>query len=305
MKIMLLKQIGQAAYLPYWYLKSCVLGQHTPLQTVLFITDYCNLNCRHCAESGHAGTIMKPFDQIMKELRFSYRKGSRFVDFEGGEPTLWKDGSLTLNDLYDAAHAMGFYSCTLTTNGQSDFSDTHADSVWVSVDGYGRVHDRIRGKGTFARLDHNIRLCRKSAVSINMAINRLNKDSVADTVRYAKKNPSIKSISLNFHTPFPGTESLMLSWEERCDVIDMIIAMKKKNYPIMNSYSGLRAMKKRNFKKYCWISNFILQDGKKLRTCPGRMFNLCDECGFGMAGEMYSLMHLNPDTVLSGMKLRL
>ncbi len=248
---------------------------------------------------------MKSYDQILRELEFCYKKGSRFVDFEGGEPTLWHDGGHTLNDLYDAAHAMGFYSCTLTTNGQNDFSGTHADSIWVSVDGYSKVHDEIRGEGTFDNLDRNIRLNGRNSVSINMAINVINKDSVADTIRYAKENPCIRSISLNFHTPFPGTEFMMLPWDERCEIIDLILKMKKEGYPVMNSYSGLKVMKKRDYKKYCWISNFILMDGKKLRTCAGRRYHICDDCGFGMAGEMYSVMHLKPDTILAGMKLRL
>ncbi len=248
---------------------------------------------------------MKSYGQIRKELQYAWDLGARFVDFEGGEPTLWRDGEYNLNSLYDLAKDMGFYSCTLTTNGQRDFSGTHADSVWVSVDGYKDYHDKIRGNGAFERLDQNIRICGHDNVSINMAINRLNKDSVAATIRYAKKNPSIQSISLNFHTPYPGTEHMMLDWKERCEVIDLIIRMKKKGYPIMNSLSGLRMLKKRNYKKYCWISNFIMLDGKKLATCPGKCFGICNACGFGMAGEMYAVMHLRPDTILSGMKLRM
>lgn len=292
-------------YMPWWYLQSGILKKERPLQTVLFITDYCNLSCKHCTPEGHKGSRMKPYEEIKKELVYSYRQGSRFVDFEGGEPTLWRDGNKDLNDLYRLAKEIGFFSCTLTTNGQRPFSDTLADSVWVSVDGYGKYHDRVRGKGTFQKLDENIRNSGHPHLSIAMAVNKLNKDSVGKLVRYAASFPEIQSVAFNFHTPFPATEELILSESERQEVIEKIIRMKKRGLPIMNTVSGLKLMMKPDFKKYCWVANYIMIDGTKLPQCPGRLLNVCDECGFSMSGEMYSLLHLKIDTVLSGLKLRM
>ena len=231
------------------------MSERRPLQTVLFITDYCNLQCKHCTPSGHECSRMKPYGQIKRELISTYCQGSRFVDFEGGEPTLWRDGERGLNDLYALAKRIGFFSCTLTTNGQRDFSDTLADSVWVSVDGYRDSHDQIRGIGTFERLDRHIRESGHPALSIAMAVNRLNRASVRDTAGYARDNPAIRSIAFNLHTPFPGTEALTLPWEERCAVIDEIMELKRSGFPIMNTIPGLRVMKQRGFPKDCWIAN--------------------------------------------------
>ena len=297
--------LGQLMYLPWWYLRSRVFGERRPLQTVLFVTDYCNLRCKHCMADGHACRAMKPYEQIRQELLDARFDGSRFVDFEGGEPTLWRDGDRTLNDLYRLAKELGFYSCTLTTNGQRPFGDTLADSVWVSVDGYREAHDRVRGEGTFAKLDRSIRESGHRDVSIAMAVNRINRDSVADTARYARDNPAVRSVAFNLHTPFPGTEELTLPWEERCRVIDEIIALKRAGYPVMNSIPGLEIMKRRGFPKDCWIANYILTDGTHLSQCPGRVFGVCDDCGFCMAGEMYQVLRLNPRTVLAGLRLRL
>lgn len=291
-------------YLGFWFTKTRLLGKKIPLQTVIFITDYCNLSCKHCSPDAHKGSVMKSYSQIEKELRKAYNLGARFVDFEGGEPTLWKDKELVLNDLYLMAKIIGYFSCTLTTNAQNSFKGTLADSVWVSVDGYKSVHDLIRGEGAFDKLDKNISESEHGAVNINMAINKINKDSVRDTIEYARNHSAINMISLNFHTPYPGTEDLMLDWNERCEIIDMILELKKKKYPIMNSRSGLRTMKKKKYKKYCWISSFILIDGQYFSECPGKTLGICNDCGFGMAGEMHSLMNLKPDTVFSGMRLR-
>lgn len=297
--------IKQFIYLPIWFLNAKLLRKHKPLQTVLFITDYCNLQCKHCTDAGHAAKTMKSYDNIRGELTYAYTNGSRFVDFEGGEPTLWRDRDYQLNDLVHLAKQIGFFSATVTSNGQLPLTGCMADSIWVSVDGYREAHDRVRGTGTFEKLDQTIKACHHPSLSINMAINRLNKNSVYDTIRYAKENPAIKSISLNFHTPYPGTEELMLPWEERCQIIDEILSCKQQGYPIMNSRSGLKVMQNRGFKKDCWVSSFILADGTRLDACPGKTVGICNDCGFCMAGETCCVLRLKPDTLLSAIKLRL
>ena len=43
-----------------------------------------------------------------------------------------------------------------------------------------------------------------------MTINSKNYTNVEETIDYVKNNTAIKSISLNFHTPYEGTENLFL-----------------------------------------------------------------------------------------------
>jgi len=128
--------------------------------------------------------------------------------------------------------------------------------------------------------------------------------SVDDTMQFVIENPAIEAVSFNFHTPYPGTEDLFLDWEKRIQIIDKIIGFKRKGYPVINSISGLKFMKTNNFKKDCWISNFILVDGRRLPMCDGDSLGLCNKCGFCMAGEMHAIMSLKPDTLFAGMKLR-
>ena len=42
-------------YLAQWFLRARFFGRKAPLQTVLFITDKCNLRCKHCSVYGSAG----------------------------------------------------------------------------------------------------------------------------------------------------------------------------------------------------------------------------------------------------------
>jgi len=73
----------------------------------------------------------------------------------------------------------------------------------------------------------------------------------------------------------------------------------------MNSFSGLKKMIDNSFKKYCWLTNFILADGMRLNACPGDIQNVCNQCGFCMAGEIASMFQLKPDTILAAGKLRI
>ena len=301
--------IKQYFYLAWWFVRARFLGRRAPLQTVLFITDKCNLRCKHCSVYGSAGYRQRKFDDILADMRRSYAAGSRFIDLEGGEPTLWREGEKTIKDIIDAAKSIGFFSITVTTNAQQDFSWIHPHSIWVSMDGVGKYHESIRGEGTFAKLEENIRRSGHKHLSVNMVVNSLNWESVDAAIEYARSNPAIEQISVNFHTPYPGTEYLMLPVEKKVEVIDKVLAYKKKGYPIMNSVSGLKKMKKNSLGQMqlgreCFVTNFIYPDGTD-GLCSGYGTDLCRNCGFCMAGEMASVFNFCPDTLLAGFKLRM
>lgn len=222
---------------------------------------------------------------------------------------MWREGEKTINDIIDAAKSIGFFSITVTTNAQQDFSWIHPHYIWVSMDGVGKYHESIRGEGTFAKLEENIRRSGHKHLSVNMVVNSLNWESVDAAIEYARSNPAIEQISVNFHTPYPGTEYLMLPVEKKVEVIDKVLAYKKKGYPIMNSVSGLKKMKKNSLGQMqlgreCFVTNFIYPDGTD-GLCSGYGTDLCRNCGFCMAGEMASVFNFCPDTLLAGFKLRM
>ena len=313
------KSLSHYVYLAQWFVRARFFGRKAPLQTVLFITDKCNLRCKHCSVYGSAGNKQRSFEDIVADMKYSYALGSRFIDLEGGEPTLWKEAKderreakgeyYTINDLIDAALEIGFFSITVTTNAQQDFSWIRPQSIWVSMDGVGEYHDRVRGEGAFARLEENVRKSGFKHICVNMVVNALNYESLDAAMEYAKNNPAIEQISINFHTPYPGTEYLMLPLEKKAEIIDKVIAYKKKGYPIMNSISGLKLMKRNalgeiELGKECFVTNFIYTEGTR-GLCLGYGTEQCKVCGFCMAGEMASVFHFKPDTILSGFKLRM
>jgi len=292
-------------YLAKWFFECKFLNAQKPLQSVVFINDFCNLNCKHCCIEKNRHT--KTFDQIRQELEYSYSLGSRFVDFEGGEPLLWRDDtqtpSLTPNSLIALAKEIGFWQATITTNAQQKI-DTDADLVWISIDGMEASHNTIRGEGAFQNALKNIRESSHKNLNINMAINKINFQDVKSVAALAKNMPNIKKVSFNFHTPYEGTEALMLDFETRSKIIDEIISLKKQKYPVMNSVCALKLMKHNNFKKKCFVTNFILPNGERLAQCQGKKANLCDKCGFAMSAEMKCLLDFNIETILAGLEVR-
>ena len=315
--------LRQIVYLATWQLRSW-LGRRTPLQSVIFLLDQCNLRCKHCSVYAIAQPRIKTLAQIREDLQYCYQLGSRFVDFEGGELYLWKDRqedrTFTIDDVIDLAHEIGFWSVTITTNAQLPFDDSHADYIWVSMDGIHDWHDDIRGKGTFARLEKNIERYklnhksqiknRKSSICVNMVLNIRNYPCLDQVLEYVRNSPYIDGISINFHTPFPETEDLYLDPAIRNELIERIIVYKRRGYPILNTVSGLKAMRIIHGKtactnRSCWITNFIFSDGSRSPKCMGYTHDVCDRCGFSMGGEMRSVWLLKPDTLLSGMRLRL
>ena len=189
--------LRQFLYLPLWYFSVRFLGKKKPLQTVIFISNVCNYNCKHCCIDKSKPEVMS-YDEAKKQLEHSYSQGSRFVDFEGGEPTLWRDGERTVNDLCDLARKIGFFSTTVTTNASEDFSWLNADHVFVSLDGL-KSHDVIRCEGAFKSLNSNIKKYKPSSkLSVNMVINSINKDEIFEVLEYVEKNPCINGISFHY-----------------------------------------------------------------------------------------------------------
>lgn len=321
------KKFFRLFYFAKWYLECKFFGRKKPLQSVVFISDKCNLACKHCCIESK--NISKTFEQIKEELEYCYNLGSRFVDFEGGEPFLWHtpaepafnlsnhfdDAPLVLelpqkpfcdkniNDLIELAKKIGFFSTTVTTNAQLPI-ECDADLIWVSLDGLSQIHDSIRGEGVFEKLIKNINNSTHKNINANMTINNLNYENVGAVIEFVAAHPKIRLLSLNFHTPFGDNHDLMLTPEKRNEIIDLIIDYKKRGYPIMNTICGLKLMKNPGYNENCYVTNFIMPDGLRLPQCQGFEQNLCESCGLAMSGEMKCLLDFRLETIFAGLKVR-
>lgn len=108
---------------------------------------------------------------------------------------------------------------------------------WVSVDGTEKVHDSVRGEGSYAKtrknmLDYTAGPDRDGRpawtdIWISMTINSLNYMAVEELVE--EWRGKVNKIGFQFHTPFVKGDPLRLPfWAVRNGVVDRIIEMKRK-----------------------------------------------------------------------------
>lgn len=287
----------KALYYPKWFVENHIEEKTKPLQSIVFITNRCNLECKNCQVSrqpGTAGFYELKFQEVIEIFEKCYAMGSRVLDIDGGEPLLWRDGDYTCNDLVRRAKEMGFVRITIKTNGRRPL-ESNADALWIGIDGTPEQHDRIRGKGNFERIVENIASSNFHNLNCNMVINKINYKNYKDVIAWVKDTRKLQNIAFNFLAPQNGLHHLKLDKTTRDQIIDELIELKKQKYPIFNSIAGLKRMKDDNFEKYCWVNTTMQEDGTYVSECAGKKEGLCKDCGHSMKAESaFSAKHLRP-----------
>ncbi len=287
-------------YLRYG-LECYVLGRRKPIVAGVPLTDICNLHCKHCVVA-HAGRGHHSIERIRGWMQLLYDRGARILYLQGGEAFGWSDDGKKLDDVVRMARRMGYFRVATVTNGTYPI-ETEADLVWLSIDGTARVHDEIRGRGTFARLEKNLAASSHGAIIANMTVNRLNSAEVAAVVRYAAENPKLRGISVNFHTPYPGVEDLALPRPERAAIIEGLLELKKQGLPLMNSEAGLRLLQTGAYERPVWMIQMVEQ-GDVFECCWGRTIDgVCNNCGYGVIAELSALTRLRPASIAHALRL--
>ncbi len=119
----------------------------------------------------------------------------------------------------------------------------------------------------------------------------------------ARGLPSVRGVSFNFHTPYPGVESLSLSPEEKAGVIDVILALKRHGFPIINTSAGLKAMKENKWQRPVPMIHLVEKD-EIFECCFGRNEpGVCDRCGYGVIAELSQVLSGNIPTIIQSMSL--
>jgi len=267
-----------------------------PILGTIILTDKCNLRCRHCAVVADTGNT-QPYAGVRAEMEAFYREGLRILFFCGGETLLWKDGNRTVLDLVREAKEIGFPLVNVVTNGTISARIPGADIVFLSIDGMKEAHDAIRGP-TFDTIMANLEDAKGQNTCVYMAINKLNRHDLRPLAGLVATHPSLRSISFNFHTPYPGTESLALDQAEKREAVEEIRALMKEGCPVFNLPSTLDHFLANDWPRPC--AQCIVSEGGKRWVC-GRCVDvpgLCDQCGYLFAAEFGLLFHGNLRAIL-------
>lgn len=266
-----------------------LLRREKPILGTIILTDRCNLHCKHCSVNNIVSADY-PYADIRREMEQLYRMGVRILFFCGGETFLWRDGDRDLRALVVEAKQMGFLIVNTVTNGTFPIHLPEADLILLSLDGDRAAHNAIRGD-TYDTILHNIRLADSDNICLYMAVNRLNKDKVAQVCQVAREETNIRAVSFNFHTPYPDTRALALSRAEKKAVCAQLEGLMKAGYPIFNLKTAFPYLVENTFPTPC--RQCVVMERGKLSVC-GRCVEvpgLCQECGYFFAAEYALVFH--------------
>lgn len=288
-----------------FYFRRKILGHKLPLLASFKITYRCNLACRACpfhrrADDENSRISWDAAVAAMESLR---RMGTRFIVFEGGEPLLWRDGPYRLHDLVRYARKR-FLRVAVTTNGTLPL-DIPADILWISLDGMKEAHDKLRSN-SFERVCANLKSTKHPRVFIHSTLNRLNWRDVESLANLVKNIPTIKGMTFQFFYPYnQGEDDLALSAEERGAVINKLIELKKRGFPILNSSGRLKAMIENSWNCHDDILINVDPDGTITKGCyvKSRGAINCEACGFTPVAEASGALDLIPGSILAGWRL--
>ena len=275
-----------------------LFNRRSPLYGSADIINVCNLHCDHCYwwlnRKENEELTVKQWKKIIDE---KFKKQHVFiVTLVGGEPMMRPE----VVELFVKEFPKRACVVTNGTYPIPNLKDIYF--YWISIDGTEKIHNNIRGDGTWAKTRKNIiDYVEKNGekawkdIWITMTINSRNYMTVKQVIEewydYSNK------IGFQFHTPFMKGDPLWLPFGEiRSKVVDDIITMQENGYKdyIINPKSQLEIMKKSWGGKGTtpidcptWAILSVDHMGREKSPCcigsaeNNSMKPRCEECGLG------------------------
>ncbi len=288
------------AYFLNYYLRCRTVGKRIPILAGFKITQKCNLTCRHCPFWKKPEQITLSFKKVVAILQSLRESGIRIIIFEGGEPLLWKDGRYTLHDVVQEARK-NFFSVGVVTNGTFPL-DVPSDVLWVSIDGLHETNRQIRGS-IFQQVVHHIETSRHANLLVNITINTVNHKEIPALIKYF--TGKVRGFTIQFHYPYDGDQELCLTGANRGAVLQELLNLKRKGYPVLDSYDCLKVLQNNSWRCQDWMIANVEPDGHVNRGCyvKNRAAVDCAVCGFAAHAEISRAFQLKLAPFLAGVKI--
>ena len=179
------------------------------------LTERCNLHCSHCyqGETKKNEMSLSELKKVVEEVSDTLKSwaetyGIKFLpsfNVTGGEPFLRKDLFEILGEISKKGFDIYLLSNGALINKQKAerLSALDVKGVQVSIEGPENVHDKIRGKGSFALSAKGIKNLLESniKVTLNVTLSNLNTEYVRDLISFAS---SIGAQRLGFSRLVPS-----------------------------------------------------------------------------------------------------
>ncbi|MCX6802454.1 MAG: radical SAM protein [Candidatus Diapherotrites archaeon] len=210
-------------------------------KTSILLGYECNNNCRFCYCGSKRDLQPMTTAEAKKQIELGRKRGSKFVDFLGGEPTIRKD----IFELLRHAKKTGYETISVTTNGRMLSKPAFAreavnaglNSAVFSIHGHtAELHDYLtRCKGSFSQLANGMRNFRKESGGYLCTNTVIVKPNISFLPKIAEKAISLGADGLEFIFPHPrgnayeNFEELVPRLEELIDVVPKTIRAGRKN----------------------------------------------------------------------------
>ncbi len=261
-----------------------VCVKRRPFIIVLNPTLRCNLQCEGCYSFNRK--LEKRNEMATEEIISLIEKfklaGIRVVVFHGGEPTLRDDIALLLEAAKKCdIRTVMCTNCFLLPLKIHEIGP-HLDVLLCSLDGYGDVHDKFRGKqGVFNAVLRSIEMAKAFVhcdVKIWARLHRKNCNQVEDLIQLAKR----LQIKIQFFPLVAFEEDkkhLNMTPEENKEAYNKIISFKRKGFPIDQEYSHLVNIRDRKpFVCNYGYAALFAGPSREIYTCPS--FNDNELCSW-------------------------
>jgi MoaA/NifB/PqqE/SkfB family radical SAM enzyme len=237
--------------------------------------------------------------QIADALAGAFARGFREFYLSGGEPTLWREGARTMEDIVTEARRLGFFHVHVYTNGLQGLR-TSADLVWVSMDGLPGTFERRRGPW-FSEVEHAVRAGEHSRVALIYTIDRHTAPGIAAFLRWVRETRlPVTGVMFYFHTPYYGRDELFLEAAERAPLIEELLGHIRAGLPVLNSRAGLKALASGNWPRPLACAYVADVDGEwvccRASGMPG---DVCADCGYAACTELAEVQRLRPSAMLA------
>jgi len=228
-----------------------------PTQISLCINWMCNLKCKQCYiwKSNVRGISFEEIKKILVEMRNWL--GPFHLTITGGEPLLRDD----ISNIIKFSSDLGIVT-NLITNGvllnKSIVEKLHHSGLnllIISIDGPEKIHDFVRGyEGAYYKILNNIKYA-KNRLKIRIAtiILKQNLDYLVELIKWTEENKFSGIIFQPLQQSF-NSGKYVSDWHSKSElwpdnykkvdnVINSIMEMKKKGFPIINSQNNLNLIK--------------------------------------------------------------
>lgn len=215
------------------------------IKTALLLGYKCNNNCKFCYAADKRDLPLMSTEEAKRQLRAAVERGSTFVDFLGGEPTIRKD----LIELVSYAKDLGFKTISITTNGRmlsnaeyaKKLYDAGLNSAVFSVHGHNAgLHDYlVNVKGAFDQLVKGMQNFRALSEDVYICTNTvIVKPNVSFLPEIAEMNAKLGANGMEFIFPHPRGNAYK-NFEETVPRLEQLIGIVQRTIGVCTS-GGIR-----------------------------------------------------------------